>query len=310
MSKRVSEKASLELTFLAALDSAHADVDTSEIAEIQDWSGAVRGKFHGASVKEPSRLSRLQAGLMSVLRRSKGANAPGFSSGSISGVVLGASANMASQGSLQYSQMVTPQLIAACTSEPIEAAWREFTRRFQPLIAAVILKVVRRFGNASPELVDDLCQETYLKLCKDNCRALRSVATAHESAIFAFLKVIATNTAQDYFRSVASSKSGSGKALVAKSVFLEHGLSRGASSELEREILLEEIDKELKTHAHEPNFERDYAIFWLHYSQGLTSAQIAALPGVRLTVKGVESTLLRLTRQMRVALTQKGEKRS
>src|SRR5690349_5932704 len=58
MSKRVSEEAFLELTFLAALDSARADVDTSEIAEIQDWSGAVRGKFHGASVKELSRLSR------------------------------------------------------------------------------------------------------------------------------------------------------------------------------------------------------------------------------------------------------------
>src|SRR4051812_3854788 len=48
MSKGASEKVSLELAFLEALDSIHADVDTSDIAEIHDWSRAVRGKFHGA----------------------------------------------------------------------------------------------------------------------------------------------------------------------------------------------------------------------------------------------------------------------
>jgi RNA polymerase sigma-70 factor (ECF subfamily) len=86
--------------------------------------------------------------------------------------------------------------------------------------------------------------------------------------------------------------------------------SRDASSGPEGKILLEEIDTILKVHAHEPNFERDRAIFWLYYRTGLTAKAIAALPGVKLSAKGVESTLLRLTRQIRVALTQKGEKRS
>jgi len=91
---------------------------------------------------------------------------------------------------------------------------------------------------------------------------------------------------------------------------LEHGSSRGASAELEREILFKEIDRILKTLAHEPNFERDYKIFWLYYRQGFTAKAIASLPGMELSVKGVESTLLRLTQQIKVALTLKDPKKA
>ncbi|HEY2234251.1 MAG TPA: sigma-70 family RNA polymerase sigma factor [Candidatus Angelobacter sp.] len=302
MSKGVSKKASLELTFLAALDSVHANVDTSEIAEIQDWSRAVRGKFHGASIKEPSRLSKLKVGLRSALRRPIAADAPGYSSGAI----LGASGSMASHGSVQYSQMATPQLIAQCISEPSAEAWLEFIGRVHPFIATAITKaVVRRFGNASRELVDDLSQEVYLRLCSDNFRALRNFEFHHENSIYGFLKVVAANIAQDYFRSSATSNRGAAheqKATKGDHVVLEHVFSRDASSGPEGKILLEEIDTILKTLSHEPNFARDRAIFWLYYRNGLTAKAIAGLPGVQLSVKGVESVLLRLTQWMRGAL--------
>jgi RNA polymerase sigma-70 factor (ECF subfamily) len=310
MSKGASEKVSRELAFLEALDSIHADVDTSEIAEIHDWSRAVRGKFHGAYVKELSRLSRLKTGLLSVLGRPIVANVPGSSSEGVSGVDLGASSNVASHGNVQYSQMAIPQLIAVCTSESSEAAWSEFVRRSRPVITAAITKAVRRFRNASHELVDDLIQEAFLKLCRDNFRALRGIAIAHENAFYGFLKVVAANVAVNHFRTTDAFKMGGGdelRAPGASRVFSEYELSHGASSKLEREILLEEIDTILRAREHEPNFGRDYAIFWLYYSQGLTAKEISALPDVNLGIKGVESTLLRLTRQIRVALTQKGE---
>jgi RNA polymerase sigma-70 factor (ECF subfamily) len=308
MSKGASEKVSLELTFLEALDSIHADVDTSEIAEIQDWSRAVRGKFYGASITEPSHLSRLKAGLLSALRRPIAANAPVSSSGGVSRGVLGASGSMAIHGNVQYSQMAIPQLIVVCTSESSEAAWSEFVRRFQPLITSVIAKVVRRYGKVSPDLVDDLIQETLLKLCHDNLRALRGFVTAHEKFFQGFLKAVATNVAVDHFRTTAAFKMGGGgelKAPKASRVFSEYELSRDSASDPERKVLLEEIDSVLRTHQHEPNFERDYAIFWLYYRHGLSAKEISDLPGIKLTVKGVESTLLRLTRQIRSALTQR-----
>jgi len=308
MSKDVSEKMSLELALLAALDRVDADVNTSEIAEIQDWSRAVRGNFYGASVEKPSRLSKLKAGLLSVSRWPRVANAPGPSAGHVSGTIPAASSNVASHGSVQYSQMTIPQLIAVCcTSESSETAWHEFIRRVRPIILMTIVKVVGRHGNASYGLVDDLSQEVYLKLCQNNFRALRAVETGE--AFVGLVKAIAPMVAQDYFRSAASSKRGAREALEADCVFPQDVFRPGASSGSERNVLLQEIDAILKTHSHEPNFERDYAIFWLYYRHGLTAKEIAASPGVELSVRGVESTLSRLARHTRSALMQ-GTKKS
>jgi RNA polymerase sigma-70 factor (ECF subfamily) len=301
MSKRVTEAASLELAFLAALDGIHADVDTSEIGEIQDWSTAVRGKFYGVAVKDASDLSK---------RSPNATNEPVSSPRGIGGIVLGGSSNAASHGSVQYSQMAIPQLIAVCTFEPSEGAWSEFVRRFQPLIATVITKVVRRFRNVSSELVDDLTQDVFLKLCHANFRILRHFETHHENAFVGFLKIVASNTAQDYFRNAASSDRGFRKSSEADLVSLESVPIPHAAFETEGRIALADIDRALKTLSHEPNFQRDYEIFWLYYRNGYTATEIAALPGTKLTVKGVESTLLRLTRRVRSALTQGNEKNS
>lgn len=293
MSKGASEKASLELAFLKALGNIHADVDTSEIAEIQDWSGAVRGKFYGAAIKG---TSHPQASVPPAIVT----NAP-----SPSRAVLGDSGNVAGHGSAEYPQMAIPQLIAVGISESSEEAWGEFVRRSQPLISAAITKAVRRFRNVSHQLVDDLIQDVYLKLCANNFRALRNVEILQENAFFGFLKVLATNTVQDYLRSTHASKMGAAREpelLEADRVLPGRAPSSVASSELERRILLERIDRILTTLSHESNFARDRSIFWLYYRQGLSAKEIAALPDIKLTVKGVENVLLRLTRQLKVAL--------
>jgi RNA polymerase sigma-70 factor (ECF subfamily) len=295
MSKRVSKAASQELAFLAALESLHADVDISKIAEIQDWSRAVRGKLYGASIKGTSHIPNPEASLPPAMVT----NVP-----SPSRVALDASGNVAGYGRVQYSQIAIPQLIAVGISESSEEAWSEFVRRSQRLIKAVIAKAVRRSGNVSHDLVDDLTQNVYLKLCANNFRALRNVEILEENAFFSFLRVVATHTVEDHFRSTTALRMGTREPelLEADLVLPERAPSSVASSELERGILLEKIDTILKTLSHKPNFARDRAIFWLYYKQGLPATEIAALPDIKLSVKGVESVLLRLTRQLKVAL--------
>lgn len=294
MSRRVSKAASQELTFLAALESIHADVDISKIAEIQDWSRAVTGKLHGASIKGMSHSSNFQASVP-----------PAIVTDTSRPSVPRVSGDVAGHGSVQYSEMAMPELIAVCTSESTEESWIEFIHRFRPLIARVIARVVHRFGKGSNELIEDLVQEVFVKLCNDNYRALKGIATMRdEKSAFGFLRVVAANVANDHCRRAASFKAGAAQELEA----LPELHTRKASSMIERGILLEEIDRVLKTLSHEPNSARDRAIFWLYYSQGLTPKEIAALPGVELGIKSVESTLLRLSRQIRVALTQKDKK--
>lgn len=196
------------------------------------------------------------------------------------------------------------QLVRLCLDSQDEALWTEFVRRFQPLIAGVVNKCVLRRGRSNPTLVDDLIQDTYLKLCANNFKALRDFDFRHENAFLGFLKRVASNVVEDHFRGLHSQKRGSGRE---EEDFDElHPAvpsGAGAFQQVEFEILMGEIEKYLAEQAAETNSDRDCLIFWLYYRQGLTAKAISQLPSIGLSVKGVESTLLRLTRQVRAKLT-------
>ena len=168
-------------------------------------------------------------------------------------------------------------------------------RRFQPLIASSIARVVRRYGAPSPALIDDLIQDTYLRLCKDNCRNLREFRAQHDDAIFGYLKVIATSVALDHFRARTTRKrrgempnDGSG---------IEASIS---SNSIEQSTLI----LELEAHVAANESERDRTIFALYYRQGFTSRDIASIPGLGLTQKGVEASIYRMTQALRTAIHQ------
>jgi RNA polymerase sigma-70 factor (ECF subfamily) len=198
------------------------------------------------------------------------------------------------------SKLQAQELLRLCLQSEDQVVWLEFVRRFQPLIARVVVKSIRRWTNPAPSLVDDLVQDTYLKLCANNFRALRDFDCEHETALFGFLKVVASNVVQDHFRSSYSQKRGSGREEEELDLVITATASSSSFCEsAERNILIGEIRLCLESLSSEPNFARDRMIFWLYYQQGLTAKAISELPDIRLTVKGVESTLLRLTRVVR-----------
>jgi RNA polymerase sigma-70 factor (ECF subfamily) len=197
-------------------------------------------------------------------------------------------------------------LLHTCLHSNDESCWTEFIHRTQPMIAGIIVKAMRRWRNPCPALVDDLVQETYLKLCANDFKYLREFVCVHENALYGFFKVVASHVVHDHFRSSYSQKRGSGKEdEELEQVSLRIPDASASANGIEREILFQEISECFKTHAAGPNFPRDYAIFWLYYVQGYTAKAIARLPNIGLTVKGVESTLFRLTRLVREGLTGK-----
>jgi len=197
-------------------------------------------------------------------------------------------------------------LLSLCLRSPDELLWAEFIHRSQPVIAGVVVKAMRRWRTPCPSLVDDLVQETYLKLCANDFKYLREFVGEHENALYGFLKVVASHVVHDHFRSSYSQKRGSGKEDDELEQISLRIPDASASAEcMHRAVLFNEISECFKTQAAGPNFPRDYAIFWLYYVQGYTAKAIARLPNIGLTVKGVESTLLRLTRLVREGLTGK-----
>jgi RNA polymerase sigma-70 factor (ECF subfamily) len=145
------------------------------------------------------------------------------------------------------------------------AAWREFVGTFHRLIATVALRVARRWGESSPQLIDDLVQETYLQLCDDNFRRLRKFKSDHPDAFYGYLKVVTANLVHDHFKAAHSSKRGSGTIEIAADEKIPLGCDALGGASVVKSA-------------------------W-----GLTADAIAGLPSIGLSTKGVESSLLRLT---------------
>lgn len=213
---------------------------------------------------------------------------------------------------MDSAALSTEELLLKCANTGDEASWNEFVRRFHRLIATVALRVARRWGEFSPQAVDDLVQEVYLKLCADRFRMLRSFNSHHPDAFYGYLKVVTANLVLDHFKGAHSIKRGSGAVAVQAdpqtSSRPDTIAAVGVAEKGERKILMREVDALINRLAAGPHLERDRTVFWLYYRVGLTANAIAALPSIGLTMKGVESTILRLTRLLRQEIS-KGHSR-
>lgn len=184
-------------------------------------------------------------------------------------------------------------LLNLCLSSDGQEHWREFARRTQSLIASVIINTIRRWKEPSPSLVDDLIQDTYVKLLANDRKALRSIKNEYENTIFGYLKVVASNVVRDHFRQP--------KNKVEEIELSDPVLPPGPDGHERLEFVhrKEKVQAILETLSSSETYKRDVAIFWFFYEQGYTAKEIAMLPNIGLTVKGVEAVLLRLGRYLR-----------
>lgn len=201
---------------------------------------------------------------------------------------------------MDWSARSSEELIRACVDTGDTGAWEEFVRRFRPVIAGTVIRTARRFGRSGPPLIDDLVQDTYLKICSNRCRILREFRPDAAEAIFGLLKTVAFSVTHDYFRGGLAVKRRSGAREVSLGNYLESSLAaREGSRQIENEVLMRQINEQLAAASEPATRERDRLIFWLYYRNGMTTRAIAGLPGIGLTQKGVESAVQRLTDHVR-----------
>lgn len=193
--------------------------------------------------------------------------------------------------------MSDEELVRLCLASQDETVWAEFVRRFQPVIAGVIFKRLSRCprwidrGN-----VDDLVGDVFLKICKDDFKVLRNFEFRHENALPAYLKVVAAHVVEDDMRRKNSDREGGGEAPKNIDDLPQPPSDRSSAVEsILNNLRINEIEKCLQQRKGEPNFARDYKIFWLYFRDGFTAHDISQLPDIGFkNVKGVESALLRL----------------
>ncbi len=192
-------------------------------------------------------------------------------------------------------------LAKACAHSADAVEWEEFLRRCTPLASLVALRVSRMWVSASsPATVEDIVQEVFLKLCEQERRILRDFEPRGEDSFLGLLRMVSASVANDYFRRQYTEKRG-GK--VVTMPLIEEAASLPAASDhqpaqMQRSVLHAQLDQKLRS-APEVIGERDRALFWLYYLQGLTAEEIARLSGAGLTAKGVESALRRVAKWLR-----------
>ena len=180
-----------------------------------------------------------------------------------------------------YSDLSGEELLRTCADLRDAVAWDEFIRRFHAAIFAAVLRTGRRYERFHRGLCDDLVQETYLRLSANKAKALREFVPRHPGSAFCYLQVIAVRVTHDYCKK---------KDFHRIQELPPDPPDLAAPDKTEWLALKAAVGDLLRKHA----TVRDCQIFGLHYLAGMTAKEIAAIPGIGLTVKGVESVLVRL----------------
>lgn len=196
------------------------------------------------------------------------------------------------------------ELVQRCLDSGSPEDWGDFVGRTQRLIAAVALRVSRQYGMYSKELVEDLVQDTYVKLCANDFKVLRRFRPEYPDALFAFIKTIAASVAHDHFRKTGAAKRGS-HLTGSLDESPAHAGAQTAPAAIESNLLLAQIQEVVEKRLSGQDCERQKLIFGLYFRDGMTASAIASIPGIALTAKGVESALLRITRMLKQEMNPK-----
>jgi DNA-directed RNA polymerase specialized sigma24 family protein len=192
-------------------------------------------------------------------------------------------------------------LLWRCIHQASRDAWDEFVRRFHPVIAGNVARIVRN-RCVDPAAIEEIVQEVYLKLCERDFKILRDFHDDREDGLYAFLKVVSANAARDRCDAILAARRGGGKVVSLSGQEESVPASSDFSVRVLDRLLLNEVEAILPRFTAGPSAARDESIFWLHHRQGLTAREISSIPLFGLTIKGVESVLQRLITQVRTGM--------
>src|SRR3954471_20067954 len=92
-------------------------------------------------------------------------------------------------------------LLRATARGERDRLWAAFAQRYERLLASCVIKVLRRYGATfCREDLDDLVNDVWLILLRDDIRKLRQYDATRGFRIASFLGMVATNATIDHLR--------------------------------------------------------------------------------------------------------------
>jgi RNA polymerase sigma factor (sigma-70 family) len=176
----------------------------------------------------------------------------------------------------------SPQLFRMCADHlDSDEYWSLFVNRFNPLLARSVAVAWRKFGRGDwppADVADDLLQDIYTTILKNDARLLRNFQGTTEAEAQSYLAQTAINQTLTYLRSRATRKRSADEislqALIEdrEEFRLPNSIDNPLKRLAQREFL--EIIRRLFTGA---NAERDILIFLLYLYDGYSVAEITRM---------------------------------
>jgi RNA polymerase sigma factor (sigma-70 family) len=112
------------------------------------------------------------------------------------------------RGNSAEEAMLLQALLRASTKTEQQRLWSAFVRRYERLIVSCVIKALRRYGATfSRDDLDDLTNDVWLTLLRDDMRKLRQYDAARGFRIASFIGLVATNATIDHLRTRSSETS-------------------------------------------------------------------------------------------------------
>lgn len=187
------------------------------------------------------------------------------------------------------------RLLQDCLDSGKEASWESFVRAAQPFLVSGVVRALGGWTASRRGEIDDLVQESFVRLCARDYRALRNFRSGDGNALCAYLRTVAASAATDHLRSASAQKHGAGEPAVSLDALTrEPASSQDTVGAIQRGMLLRIVERCLESQK-----TRDRVIFWLYHRQGLTPKAISALDTSSMGQRGVETLLYRMTAAVR-----------
>lgn len=191
-----------------------------------------------------------------------------------------------------------------------EKAWEEFYNRFNKHIESYVRKTLNRYKTNKSlaqtnfsSLQQDLVQEVYLRLLKNNCKALQNY-TDKSQCFYAYLHKVAVNTVIDYFRQLSVQKRQG--ILISLDTFTNSSKDSSLDSSIARwdsTLLKCEIEDLLRKGLPTTYSKRNKRIFLLFTVLGLNAEEIVESFDTDLTCNIVENVIRQTRNSLKQLLT-------
>lgn len=210
--------------------------------------------------------------------------------------------------SQSIEELTNSELIRLCYEKKTEDVWQEFHHRFDRYIKLYIRKALEGYKTTSIlkeidflALKEDLEQEVYLRLVKNDYQALKSYDGSN-NCFHSYLHKIATNIVLEYLRQHYAKKRQA--KLIPLATLLEQNTKKQSKAYLIVNNDFSELAYEItqlidKASRNSNNSKRNKEIFFLHLFYGMACSEIAQTFNTNLSSDGVHTIIRRFKQQIK-----------